>query len=40
MEMDSSVVADPAEFADTVMDVIADDSLNGQWVRMKSAKAR
>lgn len=40
MEMDSSVVADPQEFANTVLNVIADDTLNGQWVRMKSAKAR
>ena len=39
-EMDESVIADPKEFAETVLKVIDDDALNGQWVRMKSARAR
>ncbi len=39
-EMDSSVLADPNEFAETVLRVIADDEVNGQWVRMNSAKHR
>jgi NAD(P)-dependent dehydrogenase (short-subunit alcohol dehydrogenase family) len=28
---------DPDEFAETALQVIGDDSVNGQWVRMKSA---
>ena len=39
-EMDPSVLADPAEFAETVLNVIRDDTINGQWVRMKSARSR
>jgi NAD(P)-dependent dehydrogenase (short-subunit alcohol dehydrogenase family) len=39
-EQDASVLADPAEFAETVLRVIADDEINGQWVRMASAKSR
>lgn len=39
-ELDASVLADPAEFADTVVNVIGDDNINGQWVRMKSARSR
>jgi NAD(P)-dependent dehydrogenase (short-subunit alcohol dehydrogenase family) len=39
-EADPSVLADPAEFADTVVNVIGDDTINGQWVRMKSARSR
>jgi NAD(P)-dependent dehydrogenase (short-subunit alcohol dehydrogenase family) len=37
-EMDSSVLADPAEFAEIVLRVVGDDQINGQWVRMKSAQ--
>lgn len=39
-ERDPAGMADPGEFADTVLKVIADDEINGQWVRMSSAKAR
>jgi NAD(P)-dependent dehydrogenase (short-subunit alcohol dehydrogenase family) len=39
-EQDASVIADPTEFAELVMSVISDDDINGQWVRMKSAKNR
>jgi NAD(P)-dependent dehydrogenase (short-subunit alcohol dehydrogenase family) len=39
-EMDPSVLADPVEFAETVINVIGDDTINGQWVRMKSARSR
>jgi NAD(P)-dependent dehydrogenase (short-subunit alcohol dehydrogenase family) len=37
-EMDKSVLADPDEFAELVLNVIRDDQINGQWVRMKSAQ--
>ena len=37
-EHDPSVLADPKEFSETVLKVIGDDEINGQWVRMKSAK--
>jgi len=39
-EEDPSGLADPAEFADTMLRVIDDDSINGQWVRTSSAKQR
>jgi len=39
-EQDESVLANPAEFADLVLNVVSDDSINGQWVRMKGAKQR
>lgn len=39
-EVDPSVLADPVEFADTVVSVVGDDTINGQWVRMKSARNR
>lgn len=39
-EQDASVLADPKEFAETVLRVIGDDEINGQWVRMASAKSR
>jgi NAD(P)-dependent dehydrogenase (short-subunit alcohol dehydrogenase family) len=39
-EMDPSVLADPNEFAETVLSVLGDDTINGQWVRMKSARSR
>ncbi len=37
---DVSGLADPKEFADTVMRMIADDDINGQWVRMSTAKTK
>ena len=39
-EMDDSVLADAGEFADTVLRVIDDEQVNGQWVRMKSAQKK
>jgi NAD(P)-dependent dehydrogenase (short-subunit alcohol dehydrogenase family) len=39
-EQDASILADPKEFAQTVLRVIGDDEINGQWVRMASAKSR
>jgi NAD(P)-dependent dehydrogenase (short-subunit alcohol dehydrogenase family) len=39
-EQDASVLADPGEFAEMVLKVIADDEINGQWIRMSSAKNR
>ncbi|NJM35817.1 MAG: SDR family oxidoreductase, partial [Rhodomicrobium sp.] len=39
-EQDASVLADPNEFANLVLSVISDDDINGQWVRMNSAKNR
>lgn len=33
-------MADPKEFAETVMRMIADDDINGQWVRMSAAKTK
>ncbi len=39
-EQDASVLADPGEFAEMVLKVIADDQINGQWIRMSSAKNR
>lgn len=39
-ERDPGAIADPREFADTVMRMIADDDINGQWVRMSAAKAK
>jgi NAD(P)-dependent dehydrogenase (short-subunit alcohol dehydrogenase family) len=39
-QRDVSGVADPKEFADTVMRMIADDDINGQWVRMSTAKTK
>lgn len=39
-EMDKDVLADPEEFADIVLRVIGDDQINGQWVRMESAKKK
>lgn len=39
-EQDSSVLADAGEFADLVLKVVGDDEINGQWVRMNSAKTR
>jgi NAD(P)-dependent dehydrogenase (short-subunit alcohol dehydrogenase family) len=36
----ASGVADPKEFADTVLKMIADDDINGQWVRMSAAKTK
>jgi NAD(P)-dependent dehydrogenase (short-subunit alcohol dehydrogenase family) len=39
-ERDPAGMADPSEFADTVMKMIADDDVNGQWVRMSSARAK
>lgn len=38
VEADDSVLADPPEFAELVLKVIADDEINGQWIRMNSAK--
>jgi NAD(P)-dependent dehydrogenase (short-subunit alcohol dehydrogenase family) len=40
IERDASGIADPTEFADTVMRMIADDDINGQWVRMSTAKTK
>ena len=37
---DVSGLADPKEFADTVMKMIADDDINGQWVRMSTARTK
>jgi NAD(P)-dependent dehydrogenase (short-subunit alcohol dehydrogenase family) len=39
-QRDVSGVADPKEFADTVLRMIADDDINGQWVRMSAAKSK
>ena len=39
-QRDASGVADPKEFADTVLKMIADDDINGQWVRMSAAKTK
>ena len=39
-ERDPGAIADPKEFADTVMRMIADDDINGQWVRMSAAKTK
>lgn len=39
-EQSPSVMADPREFAELVLKVIGDDEINGQWVRMNSAKSR
>ena len=39
-QRDASGVTDPKEFADTVMKMIADDDINGQWVRMSAAKTK
>jgi NAD(P)-dependent dehydrogenase (short-subunit alcohol dehydrogenase family) len=39
-QRDASGVADPNEFADTVLKMIADDDINGQWVRMSGAKTK
>lgn len=33
-------MTDPAEFADMVMKVIADDDINGQWMRLSAAKTK
>ncbi len=39
-ERDPGTVADPKEFADTVLRMISDDDINGQWVRMSAAKTK
>jgi NAD(P)-dependent dehydrogenase (short-subunit alcohol dehydrogenase family) len=39
-QRDVGGVADPKEFAETVMRMIADDDINGQWVRMSTAKTK
>jgi NAD(P)-dependent dehydrogenase (short-subunit alcohol dehydrogenase family) len=38
VQRDPSGMGDPKEFADTVRKVIEDDDINGQWVRLSSAK--
>lgn len=37
-ELDGSVLADANEFAELVLKIAGDDEINGQWVRMNSAK--
>jgi hypothetical protein len=37
-EHDANVLADTREFADMVLKIIGDDEINGQWVRMNSAR--
>lgn len=37
-EQDASVLADASEFAELVLKIVGDDEINGQWVRMNSAK--
>lgn len=39
-EVDSSVLDDPKEFADLVVELVGNDEINGQWVRMKGAKTK
>lgn len=39
-ERETSGLADPGEFAETVLKVIGDDEINGQWVRMSAAKTK
>ena len=39
-QRDARGVADPKEFADTVLKMIADDDINGQWVRMSAARTK
>lgn len=37
-EVDNKVLDDPNEFADLVVELVGNDEINGQWVRMKGAK--